>query len=76
VGAKPDAVPQLETLAGSQLTWSRALLTSPTIVQGTSNPIRRLLAPRRGQKVVVSPTSITITVYSVAHTVLTRMASK
>jgi fatty acid synthase subunit alpha len=31
------------------------------------NPIRRLLAPRRGQKVVVSPTSITITVYSVAR---------
>ncbi|KAF7965824.1 hypothetical protein HWV62_41719, partial [Athelia sp. TMB] len=60
-----DALPEhsawLETLAGSKLSWSRALLTSPIIVQGTSfidNPIRRLLNPRRGQKVVVTPTSI------------------
>ncbi len=36
----------------------RALVCSKTIVQGTSyidNPIRRLLAPRPSQKVVVSP---------------------
>lgn len=38
-------------------------MTSPTIVQGTSyvdNPIHRLLFPRRGQKAIVSPTSITV----------------
>lgn len=61
--AVPDTSSWLETLAGPKLTWSRALLASPIIVQGTSyvdNPIRRLLSPRRGQKVVVSPTSITV----------------
>jgi fatty acid synthase subunit alpha len=59
----PDVSSWLETLAGPELAWSRALLSSPTIVQGTSyvdNPIRRLLSPRRGQKVTVSPTSITV----------------
>jgi fatty acid synthase subunit alpha, fungi type len=53
----------LEKLAGPDLTWLRALLTSVTIVQGTSyinNPIRRLLTPHRGQKVVVSPTSVNV----------------
>lgn len=60
-----DALPEpsawLETLAGPELSWSRALITSPLIVQGSSfidNPIRRLLNPRRGQKIVVSPASI------------------
>ena len=59
----PDVSPWLETLAGPDLNWLRALLTSVTIVQGTSyinNPIRRLLVPRRGQKVVVSPTSLNV----------------
>jgi fatty acid synthase subunit alpha len=53
----------LEALAGPKPGWLRALLTSPTIVQGTSyidNPIRRLLAPRLGQKVVVLPTSVEV----------------
>jgi fatty acid synthase subunit beta len=53
----------LETLAGPKLSWLRALLTSVTIVQGTSyinNPMHRLLAPRRGQKVVVSPSSVNV----------------
>lgn len=52
----PDVSSWLELLAGSGLTWLRALLTSSTIVQGTSyidNPIQRLLAPRPYQKVVV-----------------------
>ena len=43
-------------------------MTSPTIIQGTSyidNPIRRLLFPRRGQKAIVSLTSITV--YGVAR---------
>lgn len=58
----------LDTLGGAELTWLRALVTSKTIVQGTSyidNPIRRLLAPRSGQRVVVgyedsSPVSVTV----------------
>ena len=46
----------LENLAGPHLGWLRALLTSSTIVRGSSyvdNPIRRLLAPRTGQKVII-----------------------
>ena len=52
----PETSAWLETLAGPELGWTRALLTSTTIVQGTAyidNPLRRLFAPRRGQKVVV-----------------------
>jgi enoyl reductase-like protein len=52
----PDASTWLETLAGPELNWLRALLTSRTIVQGKSyidNPIRRLLVPRPSQRVVV-----------------------
>jgi fatty acid synthase subunit alpha, fungi type/fatty acid synthase subunit beta, fungi type len=59
----PEVSSWLETLASPKLSWLRALLTSVTIVQGTlyiNNPIRRLLAPRRGQRVIVSPTSVII----------------
>lgn len=52
----PDTSAWLETLSGAELSWLRALLTSKIIVQGTSyieNPLRRILAPRVGQKVVV-----------------------
>ncbi|KAI0749711.1 fatty acid synthase [Daedaleopsis nitida] len=52
----PDTSAWLETLAGTELNWLHAFLTSATIVQGTAyidNPIRRLFAPRRGQKVIV-----------------------
>jgi len=52
----PDTDLWLENLAGPHLSWLRALLTSSTIVRGSSyidNPIRRLLAPRTGQKVVI-----------------------
>ncbi|KAH8117927.1 fatty acid synthase [Phellopilus nigrolimitatus] len=52
----PQTEAWLEALAGSELSWLRALLASPTIVQGTSyvdNPLRRLFAPRANQKVVV-----------------------
>lgn len=56
----PTSVPSanlwLENLAGPHLSWLRALLTSSTIVRGSSyvdNPIRRLLAPRTGQQVVI-----------------------
>jgi fatty acid synthase subunit alpha, fungi type len=53
----PDTDSWLELLSGSQLNWLRALIASPTIVQGTSyidNPLRRILAPRSGQKVIIS----------------------
>lgn len=68
-----DASAWLETLAGSDLNWLRALVTSATIVQGTSyinNPIRRLLAPRVGQKVVIKHTNSlpsSVTVYGAAR---------
>ncbi|KAF7310888.1 Fatty acid synthase [Mycena chlorophos] len=63
----------LETLAGPELGWLRALTTSTTVVQGTSyidNPIKRLLAPRTGQKTVVGYDAgkpISITVYGAAR---------
>ncbi|KAF9648674.1 fatty acid synthase [Thelephora ganbajun] len=64
----PDASLWLENLAGPHLSWLRALLTSPTIVRDSSyvnNPIRRLLTPRTGQKVVIhlegaTPTGIEV----------------
>lgn len=52
----PDTGLWLENLAGPHLGWLRALLTSSIIVRGSSyidNPIRRLLTPRSGQKIVV-----------------------
>ncbi|KII85134.1 hypothetical protein PLICRDRAFT_45274 [Plicaturopsis crispa FD-325 SS-3] len=69
----PAASQWLQELAGSKLSWQRALLTSPIIVQGTSyidNPVSRLLAPRAGQKVVVAldgDAVRSITVYGAAR---------
>lgn len=68
----PDTSEWLETLAGQELTWLRALIASKTIVQGTSyvdNPLRRMLAPRRGQKFVVklSGSRPSVTVYGAAR---------
>lgn len=63
----------LETLGGAELTWLRALVTSKTILQGTSyidNPIRRLLAPRHGQRVVVAyerSTPVSLSVFGAAR---------
>ncbi|KAI0360181.1 fatty acid synthase [Trametes cingulata] len=64
----PEPSAWLETIAGPELSWSRALLTSTTIVQGSAyvdNHMRRLFAPRPGQKVVVEtdgsrPTKISV----------------
>jgi fatty acid synthase subunit alpha len=64
----PDTKEWLQALSGSELSWIKALLMSETIVQGSAyidNPLRRALAPRRGQKVVIGmdnglPTSLTI----------------
>ena len=52
----PSSDEWLEALAGNKLSWLRATLTVPTVVQGTSyiaNPIQRLFAPRAGQKVML-----------------------
>ena len=52
----PETSIWLETLAGPRLDWLRALLVSPTIVQGTNyvdNPLRRLFAPRKHQRAVI-----------------------
>jgi fatty acid synthase subunit alpha len=54
----------LEALAGPKLSWLRAFLTSVTIIQGTSyvdNPLRRIFAPRAGQKVIVSTSGDVVT---------------
>lgn len=67
-----DVVPEtsewLEAISGSRSSWLRALLASKTICQGRAyidNPLRRALAPRRGQRVVVNvkgdiPTAVTV----------------
>ncbi|KAL1666812.1 acyl transferase domain-containing protein, partial [Schizophyllum commune] len=55
----PSTASWLESLAGPELSWLRALITSKTIVQGGSyidNPLRRILIPRPHQKVVVDYT--------------------
>lgn len=63
----------LETLGGAELTWLRALVTSKTILQGMSyidNPIRRLLVPRHGQRVVVAyehSTPVSVSVFGAAR---------
>jgi fatty acid synthase subunit alpha len=66
--AVPEATLWLETLAGDKLNWLRAFITFPTFVQGSSfvdNPIRRILAPRAGQRVIITssgglPSSVTV----------------
>ncbi|KAH8822971.1 fatty acid synthase [Flagelloscypha sp. PMI_526] len=68
-GQLPDKEEWLEMLAGSKLSWLRALVSSPTIVQGKAyidNPIRRILAPRKGQKVIIAGER-SITVYGSAR---------
>lgn len=69
----PETALWLETLAGPRLDWLRALLISPTIVQGNSyidNPLRRLFAPRKGQRVVIdikNGLSTSISLYGAAR---------
>lgn len=58
----------LKFLAGSELNWLHALISSTTVIQGSSyvnNPLRRLLIPRPRQKIVIThsnnaPASLTI----------------
>ncbi|KAI9439787.1 fatty acid synthase [Lactarius indigo] len=52
----PPTEDWLRFLAGPELNWWHAFVTSEFVVQGTSyiaNPIRRILAPRSGQKLSV-----------------------
>ena len=64
----PATADWLSLLAGGEVNWLRALLTSPLIVQGSAyldNPLQRLLAPRKGQVAKVSyhhshPTHLTV----------------
>jgi fatty acid synthase subunit alpha, fungi type len=52
----PQTSEWLEELAGPEINWLSAFLTSPFVVRGGSyidSPIRRLLAPRRNQEVHV-----------------------
>jgi fatty acid synthase subunit beta len=64
----PETESWFQTLAGSELNWLFALISSPTVVQGNSyinNALRRILVPRAGQKVVVKyagalPLSVTV----------------
>ena len=60
-------------MAGSELNWLFALISSPTVVQGTSyvdNALRRILVPRAGQKVVVKSAGtlpLSVAVYGAAR---------
>ncbi|KAJ2829133.1 fatty acid synthase alpha subunit Lsd1, partial [Coemansia sp. 'formosensis'] len=53
----PETDAWLETLAGTESNWLRALLTTPIVVQQhqyTSNVVKRVLRPRAGQVVRVA----------------------
>ncbi|KAJ2001606.1 fatty acid synthase alpha subunit Lsd1, partial [Coemansia thaxteri] len=53
----PETDAWLEALAGSELNWLRALLTTPVVAQDrkyASNVVRRVLRPRAGQVVRVA----------------------
>ncbi|KAF8656258.1 hypothetical protein AX16_002694 [Volvariella volvacea WC 439] len=69
----PETSAWLEILAGSQLNWLHALIASKIIVQGSAyvdNPLRRVLAPRPNQKVVVTSegsTPISVTIFGAAR---------
>jgi len=55
-GAIPTTEHWLQVLAGSELNWWHAFVQSEFVVQGTSyiaNPLRRILSPRVGQKLVI-----------------------
>jgi len=55
--AVPKVDDWLEVIAGPEVSWTRAALTSVNIVQGQgylSNPFRRIFAPRAGQTVKIS----------------------
>jgi fatty acid synthase subunit alpha len=66
----PDFASWLECISGPSVGWLRALLTTPIVVQEKSfidNPLKRLFAPRKGQKVVVDHSGATISLYGAAR---------
>ena len=69
----PKTESWFQTLAGSELNWLFALISSPTIVQGTSyvdNALCRILVPQTGQKVLVKYAGslpLSVTVYGAAR---------
>lgn len=66
----PDSASWLEYIPGPSVGWLRALLTTPIVVQEKSfidNPLKRLFAPRKGQKVVVDHSKATISLYGAAR---------
>ena len=66
----PDSASWLECISGPSVGWLRALLTTPIVVQEKSfidNPLKRLFAPRKGQKVVVDHLKATISLYGAAR---------
>ena len=73
VSELPETESWFQTLAGSELNWLFALISSPTVVQGTSyvdNALRRILVPQAGQKVVVKypgSLSLSVIVYGAAR---------
>ncbi|WBW74907.1 fatty acid synthase beta subunit Fas1 [Schizosaccharomyces osmophilus] len=55
-GSLPSAKAWFELLAGKQVSWRRAIFTTQRVAQGwklEQNPVRRILAPRPGQRVVL-----------------------
>lgn len=66
----PDLASWLECISGPSVGWLRALLTAPVVVQEQSfidNPLQRLFAPRKCQKVVVDHSEATISLYGAAR---------
>ena len=69
----PETDSWFQTLAGLELNWLFASISSPIVVQDTSyvdNVLRRILVPRAGQKVVVKyagSLSLSVTVYGAAR---------
>ena len=62
------SLPLPETFSRPTVGWLRALVTSPTIITGTSyiyNPICCILTPHNRQTVIISPTSVMV--YGSAH---------
>lgn len=56
----PSVDDWLEVVAGPDVSWLRAALTSINVVQGSSylsNPFRRVFTPRKGQTVVIKSTN-------------------
>ena len=69
----PKTESWFQTLAGLELNWLFALISSPTIVQGTSyvdNALCHILVPQTGQKVLVKYAGslpLLVTVYGAAR---------